>query len=384
MQGGDSAPARAVIRVVPDRAACYWKAISEVLERAGAQTSNLEVNVLEPSPESAQGARQGVDLEMRCAGLDQAVLDEAVRYACSVCDGAAQSARTDSPSKQSTNGESKTRWAPVEAGPRSTVEEPLLPRAVATIHAPLFAKASMAARESVHEPDRAAVAEPATAAVGPSADVPVSQPTARSALRAHAIEVFNAVAIVVVLAIGLRLIVQTFSVDGPSMRPTFETDQRLLINRAAYWHVDGTPFDGLVPATHQGSVAYVFGGPHRGDVVVFRPPGEAGFQSDLIKRVIGLPGDTVSIQSGQVLVNGQPLVEPYVQFVADYTFPDRDLAVLVPNDSYFVLGDNRPVSVDSHFGWVVPADKLVGEAWISYWPISQLGIVPGGQISIGS
>jgi signal peptidase I len=76
-----------------------------------------------------------------------------------------------------------------------------------------------------------------------------------------------------------------------------------------------------------------------------------------------------------VFVNGQPIVEPYVKSPADYTYPDRDLAVLVPNDSYFVLGDNRPVSVDSHFRWVVPADKLVGQAWLLYWPLTDWRIV---------
>jgi signal peptidase I len=257
------------------------------------------------------------------------------------------------------------------------VSAPLLPRAVATIHAPLFAKAQVPTREPVIE------AEPsAPRPVELPSEAPVERPASRSAFKAHASELFKIVATLVVVVIGVRLLIQTFSVDGPSMNPTFETDQRLLINRAAYWHVDGTPFEGLIPSSRQGSVAYVFGGPHRGDVVVFRPPGDSGFQSDLIKRIIGLPGDTVSIQDGQVSVNGQALAEPYVKFPADYTYPDRGLAVLIPNDSYFVLGDNRPVSVDSHFGWVVPADKLVGQAWLLYWPITEWRLIPGGQLQI--
>jgi signal peptidase I len=379
MQGDGRTPARAVVRVVPIRAACYWRAISEVLDSIGAPTANLEVNVLEPSTESAQGMPQNVELEIRCSGLEQSVLDDAVRHACSVCDGAVPPVPSEARDRSPASERGETRWAPIGAGPRSTIEEPLLPRAVATIHAPLFVKSQVVVREPIPE---------TVSPVPLHTETPAEQASARGSagptLRARALELFNGIALLVVIIIGLRLMVQTFSVDGPSMRPTFETDQRLLINRAAYWHVDGTPFEGLVPSTRQGSVAYVFGGPHRGDIVVFRPPGESGFQSDLIKRIIGLPGDTVSIQSGQVLVNGQALVEPYVRFPADYTFPDRDLAVLIPNDSYFVLGDNRPVSVDSHFGWVVPADKLVGEAWLSYWPIGQLGIVPGAQISLGS
>jgi signal peptidase I len=187
---------------------------------------------------------------------------------------------------------------------------------------------------------------------------------------------------VVLLAIfiGFRAVVQTFRVDGPSMEPNFQTGQTLIINKLAFWHIDGTPLEGLLPVQPQGSVDYVFGGPRRGDVVVLRPPGESDFTSDLIKRIIGLPGDVVSIQAGVVLVNDQRLEEPYVHFPADYTYPAKDVGVRIPNDSYFVLGDNRPVSSDSHLGWLVPADKLVGPAWLSYWPLNTWGLVPHGDV----
>ena len=152
----------------------------------------------------------------------------------------------------------------------------------------------------------------------------------------------------------LRTLIQTFHVDGPSMNPNFETDQRLLVNKVIYWHVEGTPFEGLIPSRPQGSIDYVFGGPNRGDVVIFRPPGPSDFDSDLIKRIIGLPGEAVAIQDGHLFVNSRPIDEPYIAYPADYTYPGPDLEVVVPNDSYFVLGDNRRVSADSPWAGSCP------------------------------
>jgi signal peptidase I len=217
------------------------------------------------------------------------------------------------------------------------------------------------------------------AAMEPAADL--GQPGATQSPRGARVgELARLAVLLVAIFIGFRSIAQTFRVDGPSMLPNFQTGQTLIINRMAYWHIEGTPLEGLLPVRPQGSVDYVFGGPRRGDAVVFRPPGGSNFESDLIKRIIGLPGDVVAIEDGRVVVNGQRLEEPYVQFPADYTYPGDDLAVLVPSDSYFVLGDNRPVSADSHLGWLVPADKLVGPAWLSYWPLQLWGLVPHGEV----
>jgi signal peptidase I len=213
--------------------------------------------------------------------------------------------------------------------------------------------------------------------------VPVSRaPSFEAALgwRRHAAEAVRLVAIVVAVFIGLRSVIQTFNVDGPSMNPNLRSGQRVLVNKAVYWHVEGTPFEGLIPAHREGSIEYLFGGPQRGDVVIFRPPGESEFDADLIKRVIGLPGDTVSIQTGTLYVNDVAQTEPYVAFAADYTFPAPGRAVIVPSDSYFVLGDNRPVSADSHLGWFVPVEKLVGQAWLTYWPPDQWGLLARGDI----
>jgi signal peptidase I len=153
------------------------------------------------------------------------------------------------------------------------------------------------------------------------------------------------------LAVLARGVVQTFHIEGASMEPNFTSGQRLAVER----------------------LAYVGGGPQRGEVVVFHSPTAPG--EDFIKRVIGLAGDRVLIQNGRVFVNGQALDEPYVRFPADYSYPADGRPTIVPPDSYFVLGDNRPASFDSHAGWVVRADELVGRAALSIWPPATWGPV---------
>jgi len=190
-------------------------------------------------------------------------------------------------------------------------------------------------------------------------------------------ELLQTIVLTLAIFLGVRSVVQNFRVEGASMEPTLQTGQYLLINKASYFHVEGTPVDDVVPTTHQGSTDYVFGGPQRGDVVVFRAPTQP--DKDFIKRVIGLPGDTILIKNGQVMVNGQVLDEPYIHFPATYTYPFDGQPRQVPDGNYFVLGDNRPNSSDSHLGWFVPVENLVGKAWISYWPPPSWGLMPAGS-----
>jgi signal peptidase I len=190
-------------------------------------------------------------------------------------------------------------------------------------------------------------------------------------------ELLQTIVLTLAIFLGVRSLVQNFRVEGASMEPTLNTGQYLLINKASYFHVNGTPIDGLVPTTHQGSTDYIFGGPQRGDVVVFQAPTQP--DKDFIKRVIGLPGDTILIKNGQVMVNGQVLDEPYIHFPATYTYPFDGQPRQVPDGNYFVLGDNRPNSSDSHLGWFVPVENLVGKAWISYWPPPSWGLMPAGS-----
>jgi signal peptidase I len=187
-------------------------------------------------------------------------------------------------------------------------------------------------------------------------------------------ELLQTIVLTLAIFLGVRSLVQNFRVEGASMEPTLNTGQYLLINKAAYFHVEGTPLEHMLPAIHQGSSDFPFGGPQRGEIVVFRAPTQP--DKDFIKRVIGLPGDTILVKNGQVYVNGERLDEPYIHFPASYTYPFDGQPRQVPDGNYFVLGDNRPNSSDSHLGWFVPVENLVGKAWISYWPPPNWGVMP--------
>ncbi|MBV9580381.1 MAG: signal peptidase I [Chloroflexi bacterium] len=195
-------------------------------------------------------------------------------------------------------------------------------------------------------------------------------------------ELLQAVVVAGVLILAGRTAVQNFRVEGISMQPNFSSGQVLVVNRLAYAHVDGTPLQNLLPTARQGSIDYVFGGPQRGDIAIFDSPVEPGV--DYIKRIIGLPGDRVAVRDRHVIVNDTPLAESYIEFPADYRFPAAGGFATVPQDSYFVLGDNRPESLDSHFGWFVPVDNLVGRAWVRYWPLGAMSMVQSGSPSIAT
>ncbi len=154
----------------------------------------------------------------------------------------------------------------------------------------------------------------------------------------------------VVLAAGLycgvQAMVQQRVIEQTSMQPTLMEGQRIFVNKLADT-------------------------PDRGDIIVFENPYDPD-GTPLIKRVIGLPGEIMTVSNGAVCVNGEPLTEPYIAQAPDYTMP----GLKVPEEEYFVLGDNRNNSRDSHYGWTVPRDDIIGKAWLSVWPLSELGIVP--------
>ncbi len=163
----------------------------------------------------------------------------------------------------------------------------------------------------------------------------------------------EAVIISVLVFVVLQLSTQSYAVEGHSMDPTLSPGSRFLVNKFVYARFEGGPF---------GQEGYLFGGPQRGDVIVFSPP--IGAETEFVKRVIGLPGDVVDIVDGKVYVNGK-----LSTFDDEYTSGYAgDYPLTVPPDSYFVLGDNRNVSSDSRQWGMVDAGDVVGRAWFSYWP----------------
>ena len=160
-------------------------------------------------------------------------------------------------------------------------------------------------------------------------------------------EVGITILIAVAVFVCLRLTVQSYTVVMSSMEPNFQEGECIMVNK----------------------VWYRSSGPQRGEVIVFDPSFDSEYP--FIKRVIGLPGETVEIKDGKVSINGTPLNEEYIMAPPNYTMPVTE----VPENEYFVLGDNRNNSTDSSKGWTVLQDNVIGKAWFTYWPPSKLGIV---------
>lgn len=141
-------------------------------------------------------------------------------------------------------------------------------------------------------------------------------------------------------------------------------------------------YTSMLPGIHQGDwvrvekVTYWFSSPKRGDVIVLQPPQNES-ETPYIKRIIGLPGDRIEVADGKVIVNGREISEPYISAPPRYTLGP----VIVPPDNYFVLGDNRNNSVDSHGGWTVPRQNIIGRGWFIYWPPSRWGMVPNYDLT---
>jgi signal peptidase I len=177
--------------------------------------------------------------------------------------------------------------------------------------------------------------------------------------------------------LSVRASFQNFKVEGSSMYPTLEDGQFLIVNKLVYAEVDMEKLSNFIPFVDPGSdpKRQVFHGPERGDIVVLIDPRDTN--TDLIKRVIGLPGETVEIVDGKVYINDMLLEEPYIT----QAWHDTKPKVTIPPGEYFVMGDNRENSLDSRSSQVglVPQDLIIGKAMVSYWPSSKFGFAPNEE-----
>lgn len=162
--------------------------------------------------------------------------------------------------------------------------------------------------------------------------------------RSHlAREIVETLALALLIFLAVHFTIQNYQISGPSMQNTLQNGQYVLVNKTAY----------------------LFHGPERGDVIVFHDPNQPG--RDLIKRVIGLPGDQIRMDSTNIWVNNVELSEPYV--FQQSNPPTQPLTV--PVNSYYVLGDHRLVSEDSRYFGPISKDYIVGKAVLIDWPIGQ-------------
>jgi len=179
--------------------------------------------------------------------------------------------------------------------------------------------------------------------------------------------------IVAIVYFGFRAVLLPYEVDGYSMNPYLDQGERIFVSRVAYSHVDTNRLWNLLPwedreDTH---TIYLFDPPARGDIIVLHPP----YASDepYIKRVIGLPGETVSFRDGQVLIDGVPLVEDYIEPGITWCRRAAFCSLVVPDHSVFVLGDNRGDSTDSRMFGPVGYDQIIGQAVFANWPFDKIG-----------
>jgi len=161
---------------------------------------------------------------------------------------------------------------------------------------------------------------------------------------------------IIIIAFVLAMVLRTFVIEGRiipsgSMLDTIKLQDRVMVLKFVYW----------------------FKEPTRGDIIVFKPPEGIGQKDDLIKRLIALPGEKVAVKDGVVYINDRPLKEPYLKEKPNYEFGP----VTVPTDSYFMMGDNRNSSYDSHLWntWLT-RDHIKGKAFVIYWPIKHMQMLP--------
>jgi len=188
-------------------------------------------------------------------------------------------------------------------------------------------------------------------------------------------EIIEAVILAAVVFMLLQVTVRNFKVDGSSMDPTLEDGQYLLVNRLVYLRVELDRLAKIVPfwTADEGSSRHAIHAPKRGEVIVFEFPDSNpnNPKKDFVKRVVGLPGETMRMFDGKVFVNEEVLNEPYLSH-KDHSNASK---VTLGEGEYYVLGDNRTHSNDSRSWGAVPEANIRGKVWIVYWPAPGIQII---------
>ena len=189
------------------------------------------------------------------------------------------------------------------------------------------------------------------------------------------IELVSIVAIALLLALGIQaFLVKPFRIPSESMVPTLTVGQRVLVDRVSFHFTD----------------------PERGDVIVFKPPAGANnntcgadqgplqpcprptddrADTNVIKRVVGLPGDRLRVEGGRAVINGRRLDEPYIRPDASCSICNLTDEITIPEGHYFMMGDNRGESADSREWGPIPKDWIIGQAFFTYWPPKRIGFL---------
>jgi signal peptidase I len=212
-----------------------------------------------------------------------------------------------------------------------------------------------------------------------------AQPEEYGSLGSTVRELLETVLFILLIFFIVRGLVQNFRIDGSSMEPNLHNDQYILVNKVLFFHFDSNAPLRLLPGSQDipAKMIYPLRTPQRGDVVVLEaPPTDYdGTTKDYIKRVIGLPGETVLVRDSKVFINGHELDEPYLAPGQRTDCGTGGLCqpYVVPPNTVVVMGDNRSSSQDSR-SWNaepgLPLERVVGRAWVSYWPYNNMGVIP--------
>ena len=192
----------------------------------------------------------------------------------------------------------------------------------------------------------------------------------RSLLR----ELVETVVLALVIFFALQCSVQNYRVEGSSMAPSLQEGQHILVNKLVYFHIDPQFIPRAIPLikVSRKEELFPFHPPRRGEIVVFNFY-KCHPTRSCVKRIIGTPGDVVHIDEGKVYINGTLQVEPFLKDMSTSSMSP----IRVPEETVFVMGDNRRASNDSRNWGLLPMNAIVGKAWITYWPLAQWRLLRG-------